>query len=125
MTFEDFKKLDYPDIMEMEDVLSDLLYKGQLGVNTVLYSYTTAIERERHKLNAQFNEATTVLAMGLSGNWRGDDKKELQKRAVHIFNLNKTFPANVYNEKYGYTEKDKERFDQFTELHYGEDFNDR
>lgn len=125
MTFEDFKKLDYYPGMPMEYVLADVFYKGLIDFSTASVAYNKALERERKKRKAHFIEAATVLQMWLSGNWKDKkDKDTLHKRAIHITNLNDTFPKNIYNEQYGYTDEDKAYWDEFTEMHYGEDFNE-
>ena len=52
------------------------------------------------------------------GNWKGKHKESLIKRAIHILNLNKTIPSNIYNEQYGYTDEDKKEWDEFMKMHY-------
>lgn len=126
MNFGDFKRLDYNDVLPMEMVLSDLLYKHKIGFNSVLVAYTTALERERHLKNARFNEACANLTQILSGNFRKkEDKEQMMKRCIHTLNLNGTFPANIYNEQYHYTDEDKAKWDEFCETMYGKDFNER
>ena len=124
MNYKDFKELNYADETPMEYVLADVFYKGLIDFQVASVAYNSALERERRKNRGHFIEAATVLQMWLSGNWNNKkDKETLQKRAIHITNLNDTFPKNIYNEKYGYTDKDKEYWDDFTNLHYGDDFN--
>ena len=124
MNYKDFKSLEYPDNLPMEYVLADAFYKGLIDFQSASVAYTTALERERRKKTNLFIEAATVLQMWLSGNWKTKkDQETLHKRAIHITNLNDTFPKNVYNSQYGYTDEDKDYWDDFTKLHYGEDFN--
>lgn len=120
MTFGEFKKLDYNDNLEMEIVLSEAFYKHQINFLAAMSAYTYALEKEIHRQSSLFNEASTVITMWLSGNWKKPkDKASLLKRAVHIFNLNKTFPPNIYNKQYGYTDEDKKEWDDQMKLHYG------
>ena len=125
MTYKDFKNLEYQDNLPMEYVLADVFYKGLVDFQTAFIAYTSALERERRKKTNLFIEAATVLQMWLSGNWKKkEDKEKLSKRAIHITNLNGTFPKNIYNAQYGYTDEDKAYWDEFTKMHYGDDFND-
>ena len=120
MNWGEFKKLDYHDDMPMEKVLSEAFYKKQIDFLASTVAYTYALEKTKHRQESLFNEASTVITMWLSGNWKKPkDKESLFKRAVHIFNLNKTFPSNIYNEQYGYTEEDKKEWDNQMKLHYG------
>lgn len=120
MTFGDFKKLDYNDNLKMEIVLSEAFYKHQIDFLAATNAYTYALEKEKNRQSSLFNEAATVITMWLSGHWKKPkDKVALFKRAIHIFNLNKTFPSNIYNEQYGYTDKDKKAWDENMKRHYG------
>lgn len=120
MTYGEFKKLDYPDDLPMEIVLSEAFYKNQINFLVATNAYVYALEKEKHRQSSLFNEASTVITMWLSGNWKKPkDKESLFKRAIHIFNLNKTFPSNIYNEQYGYTDEDKKEWDDQMKLHYG------
>lgn len=124
MTVKDFKSLDYFDGLPIEVALADCFYKGLIDFQAASVAYTTALERKRRKETNHFIEAATVLQMWLSGNWKTKkDKETLSKRAIHIVNLNDTFPKNIYNREYGYTDEDKAYWDDFTQMHYGEDFN--
>ena len=118
MKFRELKNLNYPDYLEVEDVLADLFYKGQVNFLSAAVAYSNALEKDRHDKESLFNEAACVITMALSGNWNGKHKESLIKRAIHILHLNKTFPANIYNEKYGYTDEDKKEWDEFMEMHY-------
>ena len=118
MTFAELKNLNYPDYMEVEDVLADLFYKRQVSFFGATLAYTKALDIERHNKESLFNEASTVITMALSGNWKGKHKEHLIKRAIHILNLNKTFPSNIYNKQYGYTDEDKKEWDEFMKMHY-------
>lgn len=118
MTFGELKKLNYPDYLEVEDVLADLFYKGCVNFLSAAVAYANALERDRHDKASLFNEAACVITMALSGSWKGKHKESLIKRAIHILNLNKTFPSNIYNEKYGYTDEDKKEWDEFMKMHY-------
>ena len=120
MTFGEFKQLDYPDSLPMEIVLEQAFYKRQINFLITVIAYEHSLNEERRRKDSFFNEAATVITMGLSGNWKKKkDKESLIKRAIHILNLNKTFPKNIYNEQYGYTEEDKKEWDDFVEMHYG------
>ena len=120
MTYGEFKNLDYPDYVRMEDVLANEFYHHRIHLFSAIGAYTEALEREKHHQNSLFNEASAVIAMWLSGNWKKPkDKESLFKRAIHILNLNKTFPSNVYNNEYGYTNEDKKEWDEQMKLHYG------
>ena len=118
MKFGELKNLNYPDCMEVEQVLTDLFYNGQVSFLSAAVAYSNALERDRHDKESLFNEAACVITMALSGNWKGEHKEQLVKRAIHILNLNKTFPSNIYNEQYGYTSEDKKEWDEFMEMHY-------
>ena len=41
------------------------------------------------------------------------------KRCIHTFNANKTVVSHIHDEKYGYTEEDEKKWDEFCELMYG------
>ena len=118
MKFGELKNLNYPDCMEVEQVLADLFYKGQVSFLSAAVAYSNSLERDRHDKESLFNEAACVITMALSGNWKGKYKEQLVKRAIHILNLNKTFPSNIYNEQYGYTSEDKKEWDEFMKMHY-------
>ena len=123
MTFKEFKELEYPDSLPMENVLADVLYCGKIDFVSAAACYVRALEREKHRKDNLFNEASTVITMALSGNWHTKEKKDtLRKRAIHVFNLNTTFPSNIYDKKYDYTEEDKQFWDTFMKQHYGDDF---
>ena len=132
MKFKDFKNLDYDPESSMELVLSDMLFKRQIDVNTILIAYTTALEKERHIGNCKFEEACINLTQLLSPNFKiikpeskkVDYKMNAIKRAIHTLNFSKCLPQNVHNSEYGYTEEDKKDWDDFCELHYGDDFKD-
>ncbi len=119
MKFAELKKLNYPDCLEVEDVLADLFYKGYVNFLNATVAYSNALEKDRHNKGNLFNEAACVITMALSGNWKGKHKESLTKRAIHILNLNKTFPSNIYNKEYGYTDEDKKEWDEFMKMHYG------
>lgn len=121
MTFEEFKQLDYPDSLPMEIVLEQAFYKKQINFLVTVIAYEHSLNVEMHRKDSLFNEAATVITMGLSGNWKGKHKQTLIKRAIHIFNLNKTFPSGIYDKEYGYTNADKKEFDEQMKLHYGID----
>lgn len=118
MTFGEFKNLDYPDYYRMEEVLANEFYHHRIHLFSAIGAYTEALERERHNKESLFNEASAVIAMKLSGNYKGEHKESLIKRAIHILNLNKTFPSNVYNKEYGYTDEDKKEWDENMKLIY-------
>lgn len=120
MQYRDFKNLNYPDDAPLEYVLADLMYNKQLDANTILLSYTNALERERHLLNCRFNEAAINIHQVLCGNFRKkSEKEEVMKRCIHTFNANKTVVSHIHDEKYGYTEEDEKKWDEFCELMYG------
>lgn len=118
MTFGELKNLNYPDCLEVEVVLADLFYKGHVNFLSAAVAYTNALEKDRHDKASLFNEAACVITMALSGNWKSKHKESLIKRAIHILNLNKTFPSDIYNEQYGYTDEDKKEWDEFMKIHY-------
>jgi hypothetical protein len=122
MTLDDFLKLaeNYSKSLPMEMVLSDLMFKGKLDTNTILLSYTSALEKERHILNSRFNEAAINLTQILSGNFKKkEQKEEVYKRAIHTYNLNKSIVPHIHDTKYGYTEEDEKKWDKFCETKYG------
>jgi len=122
MTLDDFLKLvkNYSKSLPMEMVLSDLMFKGKLDTNTILLSYTSALEKERHILNSRFNEAAINLTQILSGNFKKKEQKEdVYKRAIHTYNLNKSIVPHIHDTKYGYTEEDEKKWDEFCETIYG------
>ena len=119
MKFRELKNLNYPDCTEVEDVLADLFYKGHVNFLSAAVAYSNALEKDRHDKESLFNEAACFITMALSGNWNGKHKESLIKRAIHILNLNKTFPLNIYNKQYGYTDEDKKEWDEFMKRHYG------
>ena len=122
MTLDDFLKLvkNYSKSLPMEMVLSDLMFKGKLDTNTILLSYTSALEKERHILNSRFNEAAINLTQILGGNFKKKEQKEdVYKRAIHTYNLNKSIVPHIHDTKYGYTEEDEKKWDEFCETIYG------
>lgn len=119
LKFGDIKKLEYDDNMPFELVLVDLLYKKTIDVNYVLSCYTNAIDKERHLNAMRFNEACINLTQMLGDNFKGKEKQESIKRAIHTFNLNTTLVPHVHDEKYGYTSDDEKKWDEFCEMIYG------
>ena len=119
MKFIDFKHLDYPDDMPIEDILSDLMYKKQINVNTILLSYTNAIERENHINYMRFEEACVNITQLLGKHFKGEDKIEAIKRAIHTFNLNHSLVKYVHDKQYNYTKEDEDKWDRFCRLIYG------
>lgn len=122
MTLDDFLKLveNYSKSLPMEMVLSDLMFKGKLDTNTILLSYTSALEKERHILNSRFNEAAINLTQILGDNFKKKEQKEdVYKRAIHTYNLNKSIVPHIHDTKYGYTEEDEKKWDEFCETIYG------
>lgn len=125
MKFKDLKNLDYHEELPLEYVLSDMMFKGQLSFIEVSNCYTQALDRERHLSKMRFIEAVTNITQLLGDGFRGKYKKEIIKRAIHTFNLNNTLPRHIHDEKYGYTEEDKKKWDEFCETMYGKDFNEK
>lgn len=119
--FKHFKVLDYPDSMPMKQVLSDLLYKGTLNLWDIIVPYTEAIEKERHLNKIKFEEACVNLTQMLSKNFKGKDKEEAIKRAIHTFNLTKTLVPHIHDAEYGYNEDDEKGWDEFCKMIYGTD----
>lgn len=119
MTFGEFKNLNYRDDLPMEDALVQTLFDGKINIIEVNNAYSTALSKERHIRRMRFEEACVNLIQLLSGNYKGRDLKEAQRRAIHTVNMSETFPHNVYNEKYGYTEETKKEWDKFCEMLYG------
>lgn len=106
-------------------MLSDMMFKGQLSYIEVSNCYTQALDRERHLSKMRFIEAVTNITQLLGNGFRGKYKKEIIKRVIHTFNLNNTFPRHIHDEKYGYTEEDKKKWDEFCETMYGKNFNEK
>lgn len=119
LKFGDIKKLGYDNNMPFELVLVDLLYKKTIDVNYVLSCYTNAIDKERHLNAMRFSEACINITQILSDNFKGKEKQEAIKRAIHTFNLNTTLVPHVHDEKYGYTSDDEKKWDEFCEMIYG------
>lgn len=117
--FGDFKRLDYPDQMPLEMVLTDLLYNGSIKIWDIIVPYTNAIERERHLNKMRFEEACVNLTQLLGKNFVGEHKEKAIKRAIHTFNLNKTFVPHIHDKDYGYTEIDEKEWDDFCKTIYG------
>ena len=121
LKFIDFKNLDYPDGMPMNLVLADLMYKGLIDTNTIMSCYTEAIEKDRHLNAMRFEEACVNLTQMLGDNFKGKDKEQVLKRAVHTFNLTKTLVPHIHDSSYGYTEMDEKKWDDFCKTIYGMD----
>jgi hypothetical protein len=121
MTFGEFKKLEYPDQLPLELVLSQIMYDGLLSTEQVMSAYTRAIEKDRWKRKMRFEEACTNLTQLLNGLWRGKDLKKAQQRAIHTLNMSETLPHNIYNDMYDYTEETKKEWDEFCEMIYGKE----
>lgn len=119
--FGDFKRLDYPDRMPFQEVLSDLLYKGTLNMWDIIVPYTEAIEKERHLNSMRFEEACVNLTQMLGKNFKGKSKEEAIKRAIHTFNLTRTLVPHVHDEDYNYTSSDEAEWDEFCKMIYGTD----
>ena len=124
MKFRDFQNLDYRPDDTMEFVLSDMLFKHQIDINTILLTYTNALEKERHIGHCKFEEACVNITQLISKNFKKKDRLEAIKRAIHTRNFSKCLPKNVHNSDYDYTEEDKKSWDEFCELHYGREFKD-
>jgi hypothetical protein len=119
MTFRDFKNLDYPDDMPLEEVLVNVLYKRLLDVNIVLSAYAHAIERDRQESKMRFEESCVCLTQHLSGNYKGKDRDKLNKRMISILNKSTTLPIHIWDNKYGYTEDDEKEWEDFYKTIYG------
>ena len=123
MTYRDLQNLDYHPDLPVEFVLTDLLYKGKLDVNTVLSSYTKAIEMERTLSKSKFEEACVNIFQLLAKKKNGVDKDEdVEKRAVHTLNLSDSIRPHIYDGDFGYTDQDEKKWDEFTETVYGMSF---
>ncbi len=121
-TFKDFKDMDFPDGMPMEQVMVDMLSKELINVNFILSSYITAIEKRNHVNKMKFEEACLNINQMLSGNFKGEDEEVMLKRAIHTYNLNRTFIPHLYDEQYGYTKEDEKELDEFCTKRYGVNF---
>ena len=121
LKFKDFKNLEYPDMMPMREVLSDLLFKGILNPWEIIIPYTEALEKERHISFCKFEEACITLTQILGKNFKGKHKEGVIKRAIHIFNLTKTLVPHIHDEEHNYTEEDEKEWDEFFKLHYNID----
>ena len=118
MTYGEFKELGFPDIMPMENVLAQTLFDRKIDVSEVLNAYYHALEAERHKLTSQFEEACVCLNMHLSKTWKGENKKKLEKRMIHILNKSKTLPIHLYDKEYNYTKEDEKEQEEDYVMHY-------
>jgi predicted solute-binding protein len=67
----------------------------------------------------RFNEACINLTQMLGDNFKGKEKQEVIKRAIHTVNLNTSLVPHVHDEKYGYTSDDEKKLDKFCEMIYG------
>ena len=122
MTFKDFKDLQYPDDLPLEFVLADVLYKRLLNINQVLSAYSAAVEKDRDENRMRFEEACTCLIQHLSGNWNGEeDRDKLNKRMISISNKSSSLPHHLYDKVYGFTEEDKNEWEDFYKTIYGRD----
>ena len=121
LRFGDIKKMDYNDNLPFKFVLVDLLYKKQIDVNFVLSCYTEALDKERHLNAMRFEEACVNLTQILGENFNGEHKKEAIKRTIHTFNITKTLVPHIHDGKYGYTEADERKWDNFCKSIYGTD----
>ena len=120
MTYAEFKELEFPGIMPMENVLAQALFDRKIDVSEILNAYYHALEAERHKLTSQFEEACVCLNMHLSKSWKGENRKKLEKRMIHILNKSKTLPIHLYDKEYNYTNEDeKEQEEDYTMHYYG------
>lgn len=126
MTLEDFKNIieqnDYPKYMPLEFVLADLMFKGEIDINTILASHAGALERERHLLSSRFNEAVINLTQMLDDKFA--KREDVYKRVIHTINLNKALVPHIHDAKYGYTEEDEKKWDDFCETMYGTNLKD-
>lgn len=119
MTFGEFKNLNLPDFLPMENALRQALFDKKIDVLEVLTSYIRALEAERHKLTSQFEEAYICINMHLSKHWnKKADREKLDKRMIHILNKSNTLPRHIYDEEYGYTEEDEKKQDEDYAMHY-------
>ena len=121
MTFGEFKQLDYDSDLPMEYALVQSLFEGKINIIEVNNAYSIALEKERRIGKQRFEEACVNLSQLLSGNYKGENLKEAQQRAVHTLNMSRTLPHNIYNEKYSYTEETKKKWDEFCKTIYGEE----
>jgi len=121
MTFGEFKQLGYDNDLPMEYALVQSLLEGKINIIEINNAYSIALEKERRIKNLRFEEACVNLAQLLSGNYKEENLKEAQQRAVHTLNMSRTLPHNVYNKKYSYTEETKKEWDEFCKTIYGEE----
>lgn len=125
MTFRDLKNLDYPDFMPIESVLEDLMYKGGLDFVSLSNRYVKSLEKHKFEMEMKFEEAALCISQILSGNFKKEPyKSQSIKRAIHIFNCNKTFVKDILNKQYGYTEEDLKQWDEFCKNTYGFSFSE-
>ena len=119
MTFGEFKELNLPDFMPMENALSQALFDRKIDISEVLTSYIRSLEYERHRLSSQFEEACICINMHLSKHWnKKADREKLDKRMIHIYNKTKMLPSHVYDTEYGYTDADDTEQEQLYNDHY-------
>ena len=116
------EQYDYPKHMPLELVLADLMFKREIDVNTILASHARALEKERHLLSSRFNEAVINLTQMLDDKFA--KREDVYKRAIHTINLNKTLVPHIHDAKYGYTEEDEKKWDDFCESMYGTNLKD-
>lgn len=121
MTFGEFKQLDYDKDLPMEYALVQSLFEGKINIIEVNNAYSIALEKERRIKDLRFEEACVNLTQLLSGNYKGENLKEAQQRAIHTLNMSRTLPHNIYNEKYSYTEETKNKWDEFCKTIYHEE----
>ena len=121
MTFGEFKQLGYDSDLPMEYALMQSLFEGKINILEVNNAYSIALEKERRIKRLRFEEACINLTQLLFGNYKGENLKEAQQRAIHTLNMSETLPHNVYNEKYSYTEETKKKWDKFCKNIYGEE----
>ena len=119
MTYGEFKNLNLPDFMPMENALSQALFDRKIDISEVLTSYIRSLEYERHRLSSQFEEACICINMHLSKHWnKKADREKLDKRMIHIYNKTKTLPTHVYDKEYNYTEEDDKEEEEDYNMHY-------
>ena len=119
MTFGEFKELNLPDFMPMENALSQALFDRKIDISEVLTSYIRNLEYERHRLSSQFEEACICINMHLSKHWnKKADREKLDKRMIHIYNKTKMLPSHVYDKEYNYTEEDDKEEEEDYNMHY-------
>lgn len=117
MNFGQLKKLDYNDNMPIEQVLEDLMFKGDLDYVVLSMMYTQALEKKKNIADARFIESATCNNILLS---KRNPSIEDKKRALHIGMQCKNMNWDELKTKLNYTPQDNYDLAQLCETLYGQ-----